>query len=379
MGFEAGKHVPYLGLKALVVTVVSLTSFSTFHMNTKHSTNTLALIFEPIAHNQSEKEVVIQNSKRWIELSLKGWIKKAPTLASLLVPGTIPNRNKPFVFFHIRKGGGSTLRSTIFNATKNNSLQSWIPGITTAGVPFSLPPTLEIYEVYASHVNFIQIVQLFREVGAGMTFAKKQQHLKKVTLDNDKEASVYTGVNDKYPLFDCLTNLRPTVSRVVSCWNYRMIQSKAQAWRIPAAHDLSSNDWETLLPVTYDEYSNGCNNEIARIFGSTVDETVVNTLSPDNPIFLNEFEKIASRMSQCIVTMVHRCDESNTIISHFFPWMTTNLCNEVRNKALTTKDMTVLQANATDAILSQNYMDELLFNLGEALFENQLAIARNSS
>eukprot|EP00978_Attheya_sp_CCMP212_P007606 scaffold17567_cov28-Attheya_sp.AAC.1 len=331
------------------------------------------------AYNQSRKGMLIQNSKRWIELRLKAWIIRAPTLTSLLVPGTIPNKNKPFVFFHIRKGGGSTLRSTIFNAVQNKSLQSWIPCHTTECEPFSLPPQLKIYEVYASHVNFIQVVQLFREVGIAKTFANKQQHLKKVTLDNDKEATVYTGVNDTYPLFDCLTNLRPTVSRVVSCWNYRMIQSKAQAWRIPASHDLSSKDWETLLPITYDRFSNGCNNEISRIFGSTVDETVVNTLSPDNPIFLNEFEKIASRMSKCIVVMVHRCDESNKIISHFFPWMTTNLCNKVSNKANTTNDITVLQANASDTILSQNYMDEMIFKFGEALFEQQLAIATNSS
>eukprot|EP00978_Attheya_sp_CCMP212_P047182 scaffold421247_cov37-Attheya_sp.AAC.5 len=252
------------------------------------------LIMRYTTNNQNPKGILIQNSKRCIELSLKTWIIRAPTLTSLLVPGTISNTNKPFVFFHIRKGGGSTLRSTIFNATKNNSLQSWIPCHTTACIPFSLPPPLKMYDVYASHVNFIQVVQLLREAGEGKTFANKQQHLKKVTLDNDKEATVYTGINDKYPWFDCLTNLRPTVSRVLSCWNFRMVQGKAQAWDIPASHDLSSKDWETLLPVTYDGFSNGCNNEISRIFGSTVDKTVVNTLSPDNPILLNEFEKVAS-------------------------------------------------------------------------------------
>eukprot|EP00957_Ditylum_brightwellii_P047384 3599504-Ditylum_brightwellii.AAC.1 len=75
---------------------------------------------------------------------------------------------------------------------------------------------------------------------------------------------------------------------------------------------MSANDWETMLPLAYDHHSNGCNNEIARIFGSTQDETAVNTLSPSGVWFDKEFETIALRLSQCVIVLPERCQESNT-------------------------------------------------------------------
>ena len=128
--------------------------------------------------------------------------------------------------------------------------------------------------------------------------------------------------------------------------------------------------------MTYDLYSNECNNEIARIFGSTADETVVNTLMPNDPIFLHEFEKAASRMSRCVIVLAHRCQESNAIVRHFFPWLNNpSLCGGLQNAAKTSEEAKVIQVNASEVIMSQNYIDELLFQFGEALFEEQLRLA----
>jgi hypothetical protein len=312
-----------------------------------------------------------------IEQSLSVWRERAFELVLKLSPAKIPDERRPFVLFHIRKGGGSTLRHIIHETAQKHNISSWIPCSNSSCIPFSLPPANRNLDVYAGHVNFVHMTQLFREIGTNNFFDASQTH-KHIGLKDGTKA-VVNAVDDSYPpLFDCMTNLRPTVSRVESCWNYRFGQDNAaRTWRIPMAHNLTAQDWNALLPVTYDRYYNGCNNENARIFGSSADETVVNTLMPNDPIFLHEFEKAASRMSRCVIVMVNRCEESNAIIRHFFPWLSdTNLCGNKTNAAKTKGEKKVLHADASEAILSQNYIDELLFQFGEALFEAQLRLIR---
>eukprot|EP00586_Coscinodiscus_wailesii_P005595 CAMPEP_0172489382 /NCGR_PEP_ID=MMETSP1066-20121228/19326_1 /TAXON_ID=671091 /ORGANISM="Coscinodiscus wailesii, Strain CCMP2513" /LENGTH=149 /DNA_ID=CAMNT_0013257177 /DNA_START=366 /DNA_END=815 /DNA_ORIENTATION=- len=141
---------------------------------------------------------------------------------------------------------------------------------------------------------------------------------------------------------------------------------------------MTARDWKRLLPTAYDRYSNGCNNEIVRAFGSTQDEMSINTLlpsSPDNVFNLNhEFDKITFRLSQCVIIMPNRCNESNIVLKHYFPWLGNHmdLCARKKNKGIVAED---LKENAAEAILEQNFMDELLFQFSEALFQAQLDIA----
>ena len=140
---------------------------------------------------------------------------------------------------------------------------------------------------------------------------------------------------------------------------------------------MSANDWE--IPLAYDKYSNGCNNESARIFGSTQNETDVNTLSSASDVrFKEEFKTIALRLSQCVIVLPQQCHDSNAVLQRYLPWPTDNmdLCGKQSNKNKASNSMT-LQELATEAILEQNYMDERLYQFGEALFEKQLAIARS--
>lgn len=159
-----------------------------------------------------------------------------------------------------------------------------------------------------------------------------------------------------------------------------MVQSALPAWKTSPANELSSEDWERFLPEAYDQYNNGCNNEVARIFGSLNDESDINTLSPNDPIFLHEFNKIASRMSRCVILIPERCEDSNKVISHYFPWMgeVSDLCHSHLNPSTGAKSSKDLQDGAADAILSQNVMDELLFQFGLTLFDEQVRIANEA-
>jgi hypothetical protein len=336
----------------------------------------------------------------FLQTVLSSWIERAPDLASRMSSlhpyiQSIPNQNTttPFVFFHTRKAAGSTLRNAINQSSFENNSTAWIPCFTPGHpcVPYSLPPTDHVYDVYASHVNYMRMVQILSEIsGSDQSPMARYTPTVNVSLEHHGKYAEIHYLNDSNPLFNCMTSLRPTVSRVVSCWNFRMVEEKLSKWNIPSSDELSPQDWDRLLPVTYDRYSNGCNNEIVRIFTSRVSETYVNSISQqlaqeeqqeyNAAIVRQEFEEIASRLSQCVVIMNHRCEESNIILSHFLPWIKSrDLCRNRVNVGNVSESVNGLQPGAAEVILSQNYLDEMLFQFGEALFEAQLRIAKNAT
>jgi len=338
----------------------------------------------------------------------EGWIQKAPNLVARLKPAAVPSASegRPFVFFHVRKGGGSVLRQLIEDGAAARNLTRWIPCHTPELCsPFSLLPNDALRDVYASHVNFADVTKLTTELAME---TKKEEFLKSTMQvvrpreDGDKAEAGAGGAVTVHTLpeegerksFDCLTNLRSTVSRVVSCWNYRMNQrgqsvGLGHGWhKIPSGNKLSARDWSAMLPVAYDQYMTGCNNEIARLFGDKIDEKEMNTLSPTrattndpNPMFLHQFNIIAARMAKCVIIIPERCEESIAVMRHYLPWIdgADQLCGlkmNASNRKETAKELTT---NSSDAILAMNQLDKLLVQFGEALFDIQYKIAKNKS
>jgi hypothetical protein len=269
----------------------------------------------------------------------------------------LPSREKPFVFFHIRKAAGSSLRTFIYESSKSHGLDAWVPCLGKwKCVPFSLPPPSEPQAVYAAHVNYAQMAQLLRETGPNLigttTQTFRDRNVTYHSLDDDR----------KEPFGSCLINIRPTVNRVESCWNYRFINKgapKDKGWS-----NVMAEEWNTLLPEAVDIHGNGCNNEYARILGNTPDESLVNRISPEtygHVHYVNELETIFFRMSSCVVVRIDLCEESNKILKHFFPWMEAeaDVCNIHRNSNHEIK-REELTDEAKEVILSQNHFDELI-------------------
>jgi len=289
------------------------------------------------------------------------------------------------VYFHPRKAGGSIVRHLLAAETNKIGLRSWIPcEMGTPCVPYSAPPFSEILDgktsVYASHLHYVMMAELFQEESV-----RPKQDLRKVPVVGGSGNYSVIHTRSDSPPFDCMTTLRSTVDRVVSCWNYRMRQTALSSWHIPAASQMTPEDWERLLPITYDQYSNGCNNEIARTFGSTLEEVRVNTLKSGSPEFLAEFKGSAHRMSHCVITVLNRCEESNQVVSYFFPWLKgVDLCankyaNKYYNKGTATNIEKSVGPAESVSILSKNSIDELLYEFGIALFEAQLKIATSAA
>jgi len=170
------------------------------------------------------------------------------------------------------------------------------------------------------------------------------------------------------PPHSCMTRLRPTVDRVASCWNFIAVQNMPKK-NNPPAHEIDVHDWPQALR------SVDCSNEIVRMFGSVTDVNYLKTAHACDATAQQDMEKIMERMSHCVITHNDRCEESKEIVDTFLPWMKDNFaCDAKTNQGKVKKK--ALTAAAVKAIESVNDYDELLFQFGEALFEQQLKQAR---
>eukprot|EP01083_Nonionella_stella_P101031 285865_1 len=319
-------------------------------------------------------------------------VSSSSSSAKVSASASLPSPQKPFVFFHLRKAAGSSLRSIIDEMAQDLDLPQWIPcknGVPC--VPSSMPPPGEDGNekaVYAGHVNYNHMSQLVRQRYAKTSTITDDSNSKVVKTLTFKDLSTGREHNNTYfslqddnlynsKFGSCLTNIRPTVSRVVSCWNYRFLHDVRGKLDVPVASNATVEELTAMLPEAVDKFGNGCNNEIARIFGRTNDENLLNHLSVKTygpKYFLDELETVMSRMASCVVVRMDRCEDSNVILKHFLPWMhSEDLCESAREKQSSLSG--VVSDEAREAILAQNSFDELVFRFGEELFEAQLEVA----
>ena len=143
---------------------------------------------------------------------------------------------------------------------------------------------------------------------------------------------------------------------------------------MPQVNEMTADDWTVILPQAYDIYSKGCNNEMARTFGSLNDETMINTLTRSSPFFESELHRAAGRMAKCIIVDLDRCEESNAVLRYYLPWLGNelDLCSERKNVGFSKKNRTHIQKGSAEAILKLNEFDEAMFQFGTQLFEYQL-------
>ena len=93
----------------------------------------------------------------------------APEAAARLPVATAPRTHKkhPFVFFHQRKTGGSTIRTQMVYSAKKHSLSSWVP--CSNRVPCEscyAPPHPPFSAVYGGHLYWASVQKaLLRQQG----------------------------------------------------------------------------------------------------------------------------------------------------------------------------------------------------------------------
>lgn len=361
-------------IPAVIVTVLNILFLSKYTANISGDQNQVGIGKDVVDHIS----IVNKAFDEWMEIK-HSQVASPPKNSS--VATTIPTKTRPFLFFHLRKAGGSSLRTIIHNAATMTHIpkeQQWIPCETDPCVPFSYPPNTP-KTIYASHINYDVMVSLFREANT-VTMNQIKSNQGNIDIFDERSNQVqhftYHTLGEMHD-FDCITNIRSTVDRVVSCWNYRFVQNKLMTWNIPSSSQVTPDEWRILLPQIYDEYNGGCNNEFIRIFGSVMDETIVNSITVDSPSFLPQLDLITSRISKCAIVSTEDCEGSNRILAHFFPWLhSTNLCTTKANRGEV--DSTDLMEGVKEAIIEQNYMDDLVYRFAMKIFNEQLDIANKN-
>ena len=161
-----------------------------------------------------------------------------------------PDIYTPFIFFHQRKAGGTSIRATLHNAAKTMH-------ISTSIICHDLPcdnyhiPNKQPFSLYAGHYQW-GTQYVFNRFGDGH--------------NRDK--------------FSCLTNFREPVSRLISCLEFRFgsILKKSHGGCLSG---IPPYELLSLLRNKTDTLGNSCLNEPFRILSGIDDEDIIDDLGVD--------------------------------------------------------------------------------------------------
>ena len=255
---------------------------------------------------------------------------------------SLPNSSSPFVFFHQRKCGGTSLRELLANSSK------------LAGLPYSIP--CHNLPCNDAHLRDIPWAHRDRSVfGSHYSWQGVKNMLYFKANKNNFSDSPRHGH------FSCVTNIRNPLSRVESCWQ----------WRMPGL--LASNDtavWAAQLRKGRSKFAEGCNNEPMRVFWSGGGaEDRVNALTsadPDAPMVLRE---TLSHLSHCVIFSHERCEESLQLLGYFHPWLHVDCSTRLQQNTQKRGRFTEQQLQV---VREQNELEIMVHGYAERLFDAQL-------
>lgn len=220
--------------------------------------------------------------------------------------------DRPFVFFHQRKAGGTSLRTTLGNAAKKLKWSSCISGGGSCGNSVYGVPVNESFVLYAGHFNWQWSVDaLPKQVHQG---GSKLLHHKCPTNE-----------------FSCLTNFREPIARTESCI-YERFTPVFRKLKVKCINDIDIDRFADLLINFRHKHGDndfGCLNEPFRIF-ATNDEAVLSSLgfsfnnetkvvTPGVPFKdLNLLNMAVNRLAHC-VPIVLEIPDSKKLLQNVFP------------------------------------------------------------
>lgn len=211
-------------------------------------------------------------------LLMQGIVESFLTAPGLWQPVHEVSERSPFVFFHQRKAGGSSIRK-VLKARANRArpqLSTYIPCLTP-GVPcdtYTLPSVQDragMKAVIAGHIPW----------------GEPQNKFERMTHE--------TATN-----FSCATNFREPLSRVVSCLEFR----HGQEMNGNCVSDMDSELLHHLLTKP-DRFGNSCLNEPFRIMSGVRADAFSDHLNICNPHNQSEqFGQLIGRHSDFVVALL---------------------------------------------------------------------------
>ena len=335
----------------------------------------------------------------------------------------VPTSERPFIFYHARKSGGSSIRSAIHKrmSEADPAAATWLPcyeGVKCTAY-FPTDPTIH-YSVIGGHVYRAMVDRWWRS--GGLPRARPGQR---------PRPSIDGGVHRRAPA--CFVMLRETASRVASCWDYRLVaglRRRLDDGRARPPGTMSTNttllaprgertpggvsptvraysatpaaQLDALLPHAYSIYNEGCNHETARLIAAVgIDEARVNTLTSgiDHlPEALGALGDVLEQLPKCVIGVIERCDETMRNLHLHLPWLAPYYncsrppkppCNASGLSLLYRGEMNMMCAPtspvdaAEDArrrrvVYRHNAVDELAYAFANRLLDSQLSAGDGS-
>eukprot|EP01102_Stenamoeba_stenopodia_P007764 TRINITY_DN2187_c0_g1_i1.p1 TRINITY_DN2187_c0_g1~~TRINITY_DN2187_c0_g1_i1.p1 ORF type:complete len:346 (-),score=36.44 TRINITY_DN2187_c0_g1_i1:32-1069(-) len=266
-----------------------------------------------------------------------------PVLKNLTSPESV------FAFVHLRKCGGSTIRSFLWRDFRSAGL---------------------------NEQNSICIFACTGKVWCETT----SPYYWKDYIENKLTLPVHLIGHFPYPevatvlkarpsaQIHCLSSLRLPEERFVSCLYYRTSEQK-NAQNIS---NFTPSTLETFAEEFRDINGFGCSNELLRMFADETDESVLNHLNLhlyDQGVRLMETAK--RNMEQCIFLVPGRDEENEAIARHWFPTLPGLI--QARDKAINMwmKPTEEIPAEMADTIFLLTQLETILYNYGVQLHDRQ--------
>ena len=178
-----------------------------------------------------------------------------------------PTPERPFAFFHFRKTGGQRLRLSLLEYAIAHNVSYFLPCWNNVPcetyVPLSRPGAPR-YSILAGHLPYSS-VEMWLYASTELLGPKIwSRQSTRIGESSERHASRE---------LTCLVMMRPTVDRVRSCWNYRLVNERpnyrlvthSTRARFQPAHKISGAEAKRVLPLVRDMHGSGCNNEALRM------------------------------------------------------------------------------------------------------------------
>jgi len=266
-----------------------------------------------------------------------------------------PRELHPFIFFHLRKSGGSTIREQLVKAAHKQRVRAYVA--CENDVPcmtYEPPPShagMDSWAIYGGHFDYPSMLRSLyvSEIGSAR-------------------------LNTPKVPFDCFVMVRETKSRVRSCWNYRQVEEADYFNRGKALDDMSVAEVGSQLSNAMSRYGEGCNNEALRVFSSSGrSEEVINALTPESLVAPALLTETLEHMQQCVVGVLERCDDTMEAVRGLLPWFSSYNCSELSRVGKIRPAKEHVKDDVGKEIARQNALDESVYKVANALLDAQLS------
>lgn len=291
-----------------------------------------------------------------------------------------PTMNRPFIFFHVPKCGGSTLRKVFNEAAKAIGKRMFAPCYDSVPCPITendiIGKSVEIEEksacaeVLAGHFTTKLVTVMANQTLNHRAVVSSSNQCTR----NWTSTTTTTTMDDSPPLlrptFDCLVAVREPISRFVSHY-YHFIEKDNPLYSGRILKDMSLEDLTTII-------HNSANNTMLDYFSSHLPG--LHPERQENSFTLQEKIEAASNfLKQCVVLVMEDWQTSTRLVESAVPWLRGHLSHAtaLNKRSSRVKNHESIEDFTPDVATALREMlkgDDAVYNIAVNVYQQQLKL-----